>query len=273
MVKYTAGFEKIAADFRQRGIPTDKPGFCDHPKFLEAESHDPDYLNNYAAFVATQPYSTDYLHHARGIIDKASRMLHKELETNGRVGACIDMSCILSRILEEEGIWNCGIKGSLTITFPPDSNEEKTYFWSIDQEEFVAAHAWLFAPPFSIVDLAIRQQPYKGKKIDYLPDFVISESTSIVRVETDDIINPSFKERLSVVEVTGDRDLGAFLPHLKEFMRLFPALNVNGVSGAILKYCPVAIHATDTPFEEMRNMDFGGKTPFELYNESFKGRL
>ncbi len=91
MVRYTAGFEKIAADFKQRGILTDKPGFYDHPKFLEAESLDPDFLNNYAAYVATQPYSTDYLLRARDIINRVSRTLYKELETNGRVGACIDI--------------------------------------------------------------------------------------------------------------------------------------------------------------------------------------
>ena len=40
-----------------------------------------------------------------------------------------------------------------------------------------------------------------------------------------------------------------------------------------MKYCPVAVHASDTPLEEMRNMDFGGDTPFQLYTKKFKGQL
>ena len=273
MIEFTAEYKKLDADFRKRNIPTDKPGFCDHPNFLKAEKLEPNSLNNYAAYVATQPYSTGYLQHAHNIITRASRILYKELETNGRLGACVDISAIFSQILDKEGIWNCGIKGSLTITFPPDSNEEKTYFWSIDHGEFEAGHAWLSAPPFSIVDVAVKQQPYNGTKRDYLPNFVLSESTSKVNVEIDDIISPSVREKLSISGLPEDSYIDRIAPQIKDIIKVFPALNFDSVNGAILKYCPVAIHASNTPLKEMHNMNFSGKTPFELYNDLFKGKL
>ncbi len=40
--------------------------------------------------------------------------------------------------------------------------------------------------------------------------------------------------------------------------------------GTQLKFCPVAIHASEDPLEGMRNMDFKGKTPHKLYKKFFE---
>ena len=40
-----------------------------------------------------------------------------------------------------------------------------------------------------------------------------------------------------------------------------------------IKYSPVAIGVSETPFDQMGNMEFGGKTPYEMYNEEFRGDL
>lgn len=273
MTKFTDGYRQLVSDFQSRRIPTKSPGFCDHPNFLAAEREDPSFLNNYAAFIAAQPYSDEYLHHARAVITNASSILYEELKVNGRLGACVDVSGILSRILEKEGIWNCGIKGSLTISFPPSSGEEKTYFWSVDHGEFVAGHAWLFAPPFSIVDVAVKQQPYSGRKADYLPNINLIESASTAGVEIEDIISPSAIAELRMHGVPRSRYFEAVASQMSDILKVFPAQSVETSNGSFMKYCPVAIHASDTPLEDMRNMEFGGKTPYQLYKEKFLGAL
>lgn len=272
-MKFTEGFNNLDADFRKKRIPTDKPGFCDHANFLKEESINSDFLNNYAAYVATRPYSNEYLQHANNVITKASAILHEHLVLNGRLGACVDISAVLSRILDSEGIWNCGIKGSLTISFPKDSNEENTYFWSVDQGNFTAAHAWLYAPPFSIVDTTVNLQSYTGKKRGYIPIIILAKESKPVEIEMEDIVSPEARDHLSLHGIPKELYLEASAPQLKDIIKVFPALNINGIGDTVLKYCPVAIHASETPFEEMNNMKFSGKTPLELYESYFKGKL
>ena len=273
MAKFTEGYKRLASDFQVRRIPVDYPGFCDHPNFLKAEREDPSFLNNYAAFVAVQPYTEEYLRHARHVITSASNILYDELKSNGRLGACVDISGIFSRILEKEGIWSCGIKGSLTISFPPKSNEEKTYFWSVDHGEFVAGHAWIYAPPFSIVDVAVKQQPYSGRKAEYLPNINLIESASAASVEVEDIISPTAIAELQMQGVRHSQYFNVVASQMRDIQKVFPAQSVEHSSGSHMKYCPVAIHASDTPLEEMRNMTFNRKTPLQLYNERFLGKL
>lgn len=272
-MKFTDSLDKLSKDFKSKGIPTSEPGFYDHPNFMEVEKTDPSFLETYAAFVVAQPYSDEYLTHARKVITNAATILHEKLKENGRLGACVDASGILSRILEKEGIWNCGIKGSLTITFPPESKEEETYFWSIDKGEFVAAHAWLFAPPFSIVDVSVKLQPYSGKKTDYLPNIVLSDNASQDIATVEDILSPELVHDLSFHGVPKVDYFKAVGLNLEKFNKVFPVFLEQGTSNTNIKYCPVAIHAPDCPLEEMENMEFDGKTPIQTYNQCFVGKL
>ncbi len=196
MSQFRLSREKLIAEFQHYGIPTDTPGFCDHSAFLALERENPELLNLYAAFIAKQDYTQEYLDHAQKIISKTAMMLHRELVQHGRLGACVDISGILSRILDSEQIWNCGIKGSLTIAFPAESRLTSRCFWSCDHGEFVAGHAWIFAPPFTVVDIAVRQQPYEAVEAIYIPEKVLSVDTHSVEVDADDIVSPSARAEM-----------------------------------------------------------------------------
>lgn len=273
MVNFTASYSELERDFRLRDIPTDSPGFCDYPNFLVAESKEPSLLNNYAAFVAKRPYDNLYLIHARRVITKASGLLYEELLKHGRLGACVDISGILSRILDREGIWNFPIKGSLTVDFHADSGLSKSYFWSVDHGEFVAGHAWIFAPPYTVVDVSVKQQPYAVEKLPYLPDNVLSEDKQSVAVYAEDIVSPSASAEMLLHRIPLERQLSFSVPQLTDMQNVIPAISVTGPKGSKLKYSPVAIGMPDAPLEDMRNMDFNGKTPWELYKELFQGKL
>lgn len=273
MTHFTAAYLEFEHDFKERGIPTDNPGFCDHPNFLATEALDPSFLTNYAAFVARRPYDPAYLDSARITISNAAEMLYQVLLKHGRLGACVDISGILSRILDQEGIWNCPIKGSLTIDFPAESGLESSYFWSVDHGNFVAGHAWIFAPPFTVVDVAIKQQPYRQPKLTYLPEKILSEDRQSVAVSLGDIASPSVQAEMLMHGIPREHHLDVSVPQLADMLKVFPAISVPGLRDSRLKYTPVAVGMPDVPFEQMRNMDFNGKTPWELYNEMFRGRL
>lgn len=262
--------EELASDFRARGIPINIPGFCDHPSFLAVERDNPSYLNHYAAFVAKKTYDPEYLEHAKIIVAKAASLLHKELVDNGRLGACVDISGILGRILDGEGIWNCTIKGSLTVTFPPEAKKESRYFWSVDHGNFIAGHAWIYAPPYTVVDIAVKQQPYDEDEYIYLPETVLSAERKQVMVKVDDIVSPSARAEMLAHGVPPDQHLYIAAQYIPDIFESFPAVSIKGLQGATLKYSPAAVHALDGTFEGMKNMSFNGLTPWELYSSKLR---
>lgn len=192
---------ELEKEFHQKGIPTDKPDFYDNRNFIKEEKLDPCYLFKFAKFVAERSYSAEYLEKAESIISTVAKILSKHLLDNGRQGACVDMSGILARILEHKGIWCACIKGSCTIEFPQSSNEETAYFWSVDYGRFIAGHAWVFAPPFSIVDITLKQQPYTGTKKDYIPEIIMVKDVVKTTSTIEDIISPEVRMQMKVQRI------------------------------------------------------------------------
>lgn len=240
--------------------------------FLQAHGEDRGYLNQYAAFVATQPYSADYIQHARAVITNVAGSLFDTLKANGRLGACVDITGIFSRILEKEGIWSCGIKGSLAISFPLESEEASTHFWSVGRGGIVTGHAWLFAPPFSIVDVAIKQQAYGGNKRDYLPDVNLVECPDLADVEIEDVITPEARAAMAISGVPRSQYFSISAPGMRDVLDIFSAHTCTSAQGAVMKYCPMSILASDLPLEIIRNMDRHGKSPYQAYQEKVAGR-
>ena len=273
MNPFDLSIDELAELFRRLEIPTSDPGFCDHPSFLELERQNPELLNLYAAFVARSRYSPEYLERAEVKIRRAAQALHRELLAHGRLGACVDISGILSRILDREGIWNTCVKGSLTISFPPESGIGPRYFWSCDRGEFVAGHAWLLAPPFTVVDISARQQPYEGLESNYIPEYVLSNDSEPTHVEVEDIISPEVRLAMVQQGIPPDRHLEFGARYVPGIFAAIPPIMVPGMDGSSLKYSPVAINAPDCPLEEMRNMDFGGMTPWELYDTKIRAEV
>tara|TARA_R110001592_G_scaffold82307_7_gene243783 strand:- start:14802 stop:15611 length:810 start_codon:yes stop_codon:yes gene_type:complete len=266
-------YKKMLAEFKSKGIPVDKPDFYDHPNFILAERNDPSYLNNYAAFVAAKKYSEDYLSNARRVITNTANILHHHLLANGREGACVDMTGIFARILENEGIWCAGIKGSCTIEFPSNSGEENTHFWSVDHGDFKAGHSWLFAPPFNIVDITLRKQDYSGNKKHYIPDMILEDSGIDSNPEIEDIISPSAITELQMHKVPRKNYFNAVAQEMLTIQKTYPTLITKGKLDTKIKYCPVAIHASEEPLEGLKNMKFDGMYALELYQSKIKGKV
>ena len=261
---------KLEQLFASHKIDTTKPGFFDDPAFVAAEKVDPLFLDNYARFIANSVFSPEYIARARIEITLIASICHQELVTDGRLGACIDIGMILSRILEREGFWNYQVKGGLTIQFPPASGIGPRYFWYFDtlsrgQPAFDAAHSWIVAPPFNVVDVAIKQQPYDRGR-DLIPNMVISDSISKEKVMISDLVSPPLIAFALAKGVPERKILQKFVPHWPLFARDFPATTL-AVDQIKLTYIPVAIGAPDLPFEKMNGSHFNGRIGIELYND------
>lgn len=272
MSHFADSIQQIISDFKNNNIDISTPGFYDEPNFLKVEQNNPEYLNNYARYVQEKEYSQEYLNKARHVIPIIAEKLQKELLRDGRQGACVDLSMLLSRILEKEGIWNYIVKGSLTVSFPKTSGIEKQFFWAIDQGEFSAGHAWIVAPPFKVIDLAIKQQDSNFNQSEYIPKLIISESLKTERAEVEDIVSPVVRRYFQSQGVNSKDILPMVNPALKKVLSTFKPVNIE-FEKTIFKYITVAIAAPDCPLEEMVGISSEGMDAIEIYKDLVKPYL
>jgi hypothetical protein len=272
MATYLDNIDVLEKEFDDLAIPIASPGFYDHPKFVQKEKQQDDYLNLYASFVNKRTFDSEYLSHAREIIPRISNLLYHELVADGRQGACIDISMVLSRILENEGIWNYIVKGALRINLPTECNVPDLFLWPIDKGEFQAGHAWLIAPPFGVVDISLKSQPYPYDVIEYLPDTIHVNDFDYPRVDEDELFSPEAQAFFKRKGITKDLLVAQVLPYLNPFWTVFPPVEFS-MAQVRLKYIPTGISASEDPLEEIKSLQLSGKTGIEIYLDIIKPQL
>lgn len=267
IVDFSNPFDIISSDFLGNGIDVSEPGFYDHPAFISVEKKYPKYLNNYARYVQTQNYSSEYLDRAKKEIPFIAKVLHEELVKDGRLGACIDISMVLSRILEMEGYWNYIVKGALTLIFQPDSGIRTKHYWPIDFTNAQAGHVWVAAPPFNIIDITIKQQPFHEGEERFLPDYVIEEGYDIATVEFNDIFSPEARLYLRKSQGIIESKLIPYgAPEAAKVINVFKPYYIQQAS-VKMKYITVAISAPDSPLKNMKNLCLLGRYGDSIYKE------
>ncbi|MCU1500627.1 MAG: hypothetical protein JWM47_4580 [Acidimicrobiales bacterium] len=268
MTPFTAPFDEIQRDFLDAGIDVLAPGFYDDPAFSQRESVNPAYLNNYARFVRGRQYSAAYLERAEQVILAVGEILEGELVKEGREGACVDLNMVFSRILDKEGVWNHIVSGSLTVESP---SGRLAGFPSLDFGDFVAGHAWLYAPPFDVVDLTIRQQPYDSPRTKgLLPPTIFEKVVAPFRIKPTDVCSKALLRMLAAEQgIPNDNAIFTLEPHLREFFPLFPNNLVKRELMAF-RYVPVAVSASDAPLEKIVNFPMNGRFAAQIYDELVK---
>lgn len=255
----------LETEFIKLSIDFHNIGFYDSPNFLKVESHNRLFLEKYAEYVSSRNYSDEYIRKARREIPFISSILNKELIRDGRLGACIDVSIVLSRILEKEGFWNYIPKGSLSINFPTRSKINTKYFWSVDVGDFKAGHCWVVAPPFSVIDLSAKQQPYTGREKDYIPDYICSESIAVPTVHEIDIISPSINKIFESQGIKKDK-FKYIKDNFAQFQTIFKPIEISEKETSF-KYITTAISAPDNPLETVTTLKLNDRYGIELYND------
>lgn len=156
---------RLERAFSNRGIDYSRPAFHDSPEFLREERSQPRFLEAYARFVEARAYEEGYLADASRKVEVAAEVVRAAIAADGRLGACVDASGMLARMLDRLGVWNPVAKSTLTITFDPNTGHATQYFWVLDSDKFVASHAIVVAPPFCVrhhgqapADPAVRMQ-------------------------------------------------------------------------------------------------------------------
>ncbi len=272
MIATARPFNEQQAFFKEHKIDTSHPGFYDHPAFLKLEQSYPEILNSYASFVEKQLYEESYLTKTSNKIKIITELLYQELLRDGRLGACVDMSMALSRILEVEKIWNYAVKGSLTIRFNKNLGLRDKYFYSLDTGNFVAGHAWVVAPPFKIIDLTLNRQASMGVEQKLIPKYILETNAVRELFDSKDLINPIIplaRHKSKANELVVIQNI---FPSLKSSPDLFfpSAVTLNDVK---FKYSPIGIGAPDLGLEELGGLKLNEKSAYQIYKDIIKPKL
>jgi hypothetical protein len=179
----------------------------------------------------------------------------------------------LSRLLEKEGVWNCGIKGSMAIRFARGTGHGRRLFHHCTdpRKKQGVGHVWLVAPPFKIVDINLTREGCPEDETRLLPPIILAETIE--------------KGDLDLTELAEDEWIAAVEQHLggritpDNFERI-PEIDCCvrwGVSevpfaNGRLVYIPASVTAPDKPLEEMPNPTFSGRLPAQVYQEWLKAR-
>jgi hypothetical protein len=259
-------------DFRQLNINTENPGFYNDPNFVKIEKNNPDFLSEYNRYVVAKKYHEDYLARSRKIINIVCKILFDELKKDSRLGACIDICQVITKILEKEKIWCCMFSGSMTLQFEDDLHIPNRYFWYLDEGEYDVPHAWIYAPPYKIVDISISLQKYDKRESSYIPEYVLKEKVVKAMALPIDIINPkqSVMYNKPIMDIL--YDLTSCYPNIKKIMGDFPPSEVN-YENCSVKYIPILTGAPEGELENLECINFSGKSAFEVYQEMIKQKL
>lgn len=256
----------LEALFAAHGIGFEYPGFYDSPAFLAVERSDAAFLEKYAEYVDHQHYSQEYVKRVQRVVPLLSRFVYEHLIREGRLGACIDVSSMVSRMLDMEGIWSYTAGGGASISFPKKSGLSPSYFGVIGGESSVAAHVWIRVPPFVVLDITLPAQPWDARRRPYLTDFVISERSRASEPTVHQLIDMDEIERFRFTygRQPTMKDVAQLIPHVFPFMERFPSFSVEAGSLEIA-YVPTKIGASVEPLREMQVPKLCGYSPWELY--------
>jgi hypothetical protein len=257
---------EIETKLRSAGIDFSKPGFYDDPAFLLMETQEPSLLEIYADYIESIDWSEEYIAHARQTILSLTAFMHHRLREDGRLGACIDTSLALSRMLEREGVWNYPVKGATSLVFEAQSGLARRSFEAIltSANEAKTGHVWLCAPPFRVVDVTIKHQQYYDHASDLIPTIILAENPERSSVELWELVeSPAIDEfeKEHARQPTLD-DYPDVMESIRKFgsYRIYtPAVNLN--------YIFIGVFPSDGPLEQETDLCLSGKHRAKLYDE------
>jgi len=236
MTPRMSGTRQVATDEHFR---FDAPGCYRTQSFQALLARHPEALQLYARHVEAQAHMPAYLQRVRRLVPRLVRWLGEEVAADGRPGLCVQASALLSRLLEELGIWNYVVAGGCVLSFVP-ADVRPRVFYLFDLQPVEVPHAWVVAPPFDVIDLTLRQQRYPGPEGRRIPTQVLSCRAPQVTVQPEDVCTPALLQGLLLRGWTREVLLRRAFPEFWHFLKQFPARQVQTPTVSV-KYIPARL--------------------------------
>jgi len=261
-------FQEVQHTLNRHNVDYSRPGFHDSAAFLSAEKAEGSFIDNVARLVEARTYSTEELASAAVKVRIASEAVNSAVEADGRHGLCVIASGVLSRMLDALGVWNYCAKSTMTISFPESVSRSRRYFYAIDEGEFTAPHAIVVAPPYTVIDVTAKHQPYDVLGMaESLPRIVMSKTFNPYTWSVEDIVAPSFRE-LNMQHRAGlEAYLRARNPQMLKTMNVLHGRQVLYDRTGILCYVIVGVGGYAEPLEDLHvGVNINERRPIDIFN-------
>jgi len=111
----------------------------------------------------------------------------------------------------------------------------------------VAGHVWLVAPPFEIVDVTLKTQPYARGEAALLPASVVTETAQRIVPAAEEYVAASILKREHARRGRLPRDIHLEIsPDLARAVKAFPSWQVE-VGTTTLRYAAGGVTVSDGP--------------------------
>lgn len=262
-------FQSIDRLLRDDGIDTSLIEFYNQTPFLEQEKTDPRYARHLSRWLSRRPMSDSYRSRVSRVVPAVAERAATLFEESDMVASCVNGSFMLSKVLERAGIWNHVIHGSVVMEVA--SQGIWRGFHTADDKDFPDAflgHAWVFAPPYHVVDVTIAKQRWDDEERPFVPAHIISRFTSRLDVQLNDVVATRLYPRLNDHPSWGKRQLiYDLLPELHEMEGDIAPMGV-AVEETKIRYIPVSIIIPEGPLEQANSAPgCTGPTGEELWGD------
>jgi SEC-C motif. len=240
--------------------PERKPGCYNDPEFLELEKADPQILEEYARFAVTRARSASETARIRSEVGTIAEGVVANLSEAEATRRCADVSSAIIAILEAQGIWCFGVRGSVRFSFARELGLTDRYFWIRDTPDFPGAflgHAWIVVPPIAILDCTARFQDWRRGESTYIPNPICSDNPAAV--EPDRRLFASSPLPIPMPWSPSLLDIWAWCPPRK--------IREGKVT---VWYQPDGIALPEATLSKIDNITIGGRRPSAFYAETLR---
>ena len=178
----------------------------------------------------------------------------------------------LMRFLDEEGVWSLLVHGAARIRFPAAAGLTTKHFWPImpPGNPALTGHAWVFAPPFRVVDVSLDSQQYSAGEEEYLTGPVLVTDFTVPLFGIEDLAEPPMPTLLAAQGITTINGLNKSHPGLPQRIRRIGPVEIQ-LGLVSVAYIPCAVGASDGPLSESSNLILSGAKPMQLFEDYKRG--
>ena len=264
----------LAKFFDNRSIDTSEIAFYNSEAFLKAEQNDPNILEMYACHVDQMALSSEKLEYNTACIETLCKIVYEFIATDDQLGTCVDLSGMLSKFLEAYGVWNYCISGSMNFYNPALEVEgNTTYFWAFDTTR-VVGHAWCVAPPYAVIDLSVKSQPFSANEKDLVPNYILQKPSKIVQATTRDHVSPEIRiMSLGEVSNLSEKAYYNLAPNVRKFDERFPCYEFM-IGNTKFRYLCAGVTMSDAmSINDLRGRKWRNKYPSEIFEDVVKPQM
>jgi len=268
-------YSEFLIDTVRKFVPADaiNPGLEYHPSLLALESSAECFASGDAigAFTRTSmSRPSEVLDVEADKVKRLVNLIAQNTPTESLKNRCVDMSCLVTGMLQHMGVWAITYRGTLLYVSPEGQVIDRLDYVSDilsppPSSNVARGHSWIFTASIPVIDLTAKFQPLPPSVTNPLPKVVLSRDERAPRV-----LSGLYYDHSGAAHYI--RKAKEYLSQRRiwpEWNRLHKPVEVPGP--IILRYLPMDIaipeeQIFDNP-KYAKGIEIGGVSPWEFFEQ------